>query len=273
MPDPIQEPANPPGQATPPPTITQQAPQTPPTPPAAPATPPAPGTPPVPPAAPNPQLAELQRQNQEAQRKITEQGQQNAELRRQRDALAGVTPKAPAADPLQPFVDALIKKGYDPQQARDMVEVNASMMAPHIEQLQQTQAATQGVAMVQDVMREVYTTNAPLFALPGVFQKVEADLRGQAMRGGVVDVPYALAIAKIEWADAQLALMSGGTPPPTGVQPPAVPPSFASMFGPPGGNGYQPPTPAAPAAPQDTPQQQKWDAEIRNRFLPVKPQA
>lgn len=268
MPDAIQEPVIQPGQATPPPTQTQQAQQTPPTPPAAPATPPATGTPPpaVPPA-PNPQLTELQRQNQEAQRKITEQGQQLGELRRQRDALAGVIPKPVAADPLEPFVAALIKKGYDAQQARDMVEVNAAMMQPHIQQLQQTQAATQGVAMVQDVMREVYTSNAQLFALPGVFQKVEADLRGQAMHGGVIDVPYALAIAKIEWADAQLAMMNGGAPPAT-AQPPTLPPSFSSMFGPPGGGGYQAPTPVAPPAPQDTEQQKKWDAEIRARFMP-----
>lgn len=267
MSEPTNTPAQAPTQAPAPSAPQQQAPQNqPPTQaaPPPPAAPPPTGTPPAtPPAplAPSPELIALQKQNQEAQRKITELGQKAGELQRQRDALIGSQPPQPAADPIAPYVKMLVDKGYDPKDARDVAEVQWAMMQPAMQSLQQTQAATHGMAMVQDVMRETWTSAPHLFASnPAIGQQVEQILRNDAASGRPIDAQYAANVAKIVWADDQMARMNGNQPPP----PQQLPPSFQSMYAPP--NGFAAPTPPVNQPPQLTPEQQKWNDDIQRQF-------
>lgn len=203
----------------------------------------------------------MQQQNAEAQRKITEQGQQLADLKRQRDALVGVTPPAPQADPIAPIIADLVADGMHPDDAKVMAKGIHRATAPYREQLQQQQQSIMGTAMIGTVMQQAWTENPALFAAnPQIGQRVEQMLRNNAMTGqGPVDKDFALAVAKIEWADAHFAAQTGQQPP-TLAQ---LAPSFQSMYAPP--PGFTAPAPAQ-QAPVRTPEQQAWDAEIKQTF-------
>lgn len=263
MSEPIQAPPAQPGQATPPPAAPEQTPQTPPagTPPAA-STPPA--TPPVAPAAiaPSPELTafkaeveQLRKTNLEAQRKITQQGQFIAQQLNQ-------PAPQPKQDPLEPYVKMLVAKGYNPQEARDVAEVQWAMNEPIRQAQQQAQQSIHATSMVSEVMREAWTEKPQVFAAhPEIGQRVEQMLRQNAITGqGPVDKEYALALAKIEWFDRT---QGGAQQQPV---PQNQPPSFHSMYAP--SPGFTAPTPTQQAAPQLTAEQEKWNADFKRLYTP-----
>lgn len=208
------------------------------------------------------QIAEIQQRNVEAQRKITEQGQQLAQIKAQRDALAGVQAPQPQADPIAPIIADLVSDGMHPDDAKVMAKGIYRATAPYREQLQQQQTSIQATSMVGTVMQQAWTEMPQLFAAdPQIGQRVEQMVRHNAITGaGPVDKDFALAIAKIEWADRQLAAQGGQQPPP-----PQQPPSFQSMYAPP--PGFTPPAPVT-SAPVKTAAQIQASADIRAEFFP-----
>ncbi len=203
----------------------------------------------------------LAQSHAEATRKITQQGQQLAQL-------VGAQPQQPQADPIAPIIADLIADGMHPDDAKVMAKGIHRATAPYRQQLQQQQQSIQATSMVGEVMREAWTEMPQLFAFnPSIGQRVEQVMRHNAVTGqGPVDKNFAIAMAKIEWADAQFAAQAGQTPPPQQQQQPVYqqPPSFQSMYAP--NAGFQQPTPSSPAAPVRTPEQQAWDAEIKQTF-------
>lgn len=266
MPEPTQAPPAPSGQPSPAPNAQQQTPNQPPA--QAAATPPetsSAGTPPVSPEppAPNPQqLAQLQQSQLEAQRKITEQGQELARLRQQRDALAGVVPQnQPPPDPVKPYVDMLVKKGYAEKDARDVAEVQYAMMQPMLQAQQQASAAIQGSAMVGDIMRQAWTEQPNVFASnPIIGQRVEQVLRANALAGMPIDKEYAINLAYIEDGRVRYAQVNGQPP----AAPAQQPPNFNGMWAPPA--GYAQPTPPVQQKPQLPPEAQQWSEDIKKTF-------
>lgn len=264
MPEPIQAPPAPSGQPSPAPNSLEQAPnQQSPSTVSPPATPPA-GTPPVPPADPNAptpqQLAQLQQSQLEAQRKITEQGQELARLRQQRDALAGVSTPQPPADVLAPFVKMLVDDGYLEKDARNVVKMNHAMMQPVLQAQQQAAMAIQGSAMVDDVLRQAWTEMPAVFATnPQVGQRVQQTLRADALAGRPIDKDYAINLGLIEEGRARF-MQTNGTPPPA----PAAPVNFNSMWAPP--PGYAPPAPPTTTKQPLTPEAQQWADDIQKTF-------
>lgn len=215
--------------------------------------------PPPPVVQPNAELLALQKQNQEAQRKITELGQQRAEALRQRDALIGSQPAAPTVDPIQPYVDMLVKQGYDEKDARAIAGVSHAMMQPVIQAQQQSTAALQNTAMVGQIMQEAWG------AMPGVFaanvqigQNVQRILQADALAGRPIDKEYALNLALIEDGRARY---SGQTPP---VQQQTPPPNFNFMSSP--QPGFTAPAPTTQAPPPLSPEQQRWNEDIKKTF-------
>jgi len=266
MPEPIQAPPAPSGQPSPAPNAQQQTPNQQPA--QAAATPPEPssaGTPPASPEppAPNPQqLAQLQQSQLEAHRKITEQGQELARLRQQRDALAGVAPQnQPPPDPIAPYVAILVKKGYPEKDARDVAEVQWAMMQPMMQAQQQASAAIQGSAMVGQIMQSAWSETPQLFAPNAqIGQRVQQILQNDALAGRPIDKEYALNLAKIEWANNHFAQQNGQPP----AAPAQQPPNFNGMWAPPA--GYAQPTPPVQQKPQLPPEAQQWSEDIKKTF-------
>lgn len=260
MSDLIQTPPPAPGQATPPPTPQEQAPPNPQaTPPVAPSATPPTGTPPPPVVQPNAELVALQKQNLAAQQKITELGQQRAELQRQRDALIGSQPPAPQADPLAPYVKMYTDAGYDEKDARTAAQVQWAMGEETRQIARQNLAAIQGSAMVGNVMQEA------IGSMPGVFaanvqigQNVQRILQADALAGRPIDKEYALNLALIEDGRARY---SGQTPP---VQQQTPPPNFNFMSSP--QPGFTAPDPTTQAPPPLSPEQQRWNEDIKKTF-------
>lgn len=257
MPDPTQEPA-PTGQAENQPLVTQTTPQT--------ETPPSTPEPLTPEA-----ISALQQQAAEAQalRDQLAQTQQNydhlrTDYTRKAQALAqlaGAQQQQPQADPLEPFVQKLVSKGYDKDNARDLVGIFHEFVQPIQQGFAQQQAALMSSNTVGDVLRQAYGKVPQAFADPTVAQSVEQVLRAEALKGNQVDVEYALDLAFVAQGRKQLSgqQQQAFTPPPqqTAQQ------NIGSMWNVPQGFPQRTMTPAPK---QDTPLQQEVQSEIAQRF-------
>lgn len=105
-------------------------------------------------------------------------------------------------DPLAIFVDKLVKKGYDPKQARDLAEIQYEMIRPIAEQLHQNNASMNARYAVDGVMNEVVNKAGRLFEDEEVQRLThEAVTQFAVETGKVPTAEFALNIAKQHYVD------------------------------------------------------------------------
>lgn len=193
--------------------------------------------------------AELESRLQQTERNY---GELRADYTRKAQALAQLagaqTPPQAPQDPLTPFVQKLVAKGYPEEDARSVAEMSYEMMQPILQQQQQYFGALQATQQVGDVMRSTWSTRPDLFTDPQVASLVEAQLRHDALSGAKLDPALAVRYAVLARDEIEQERMRNpNRPPPTQHQ---MQPSFGSFNGPTGGYTPAPPQTQPKANPQ-----------------------
>lgn len=208
------------------------------------------------------QIADLQKKAAEAEHFKKQYDALLPEFTRRSQALAqlaGSTQQQQThqQDPLKPYVDKLVAKGYAPEDARAVAEVSYEMTQPLRQEFAQQQAALQQTNQIQYVMQQAWSKNASAFADPEIVQQVEQILRQEALKGQSVDPEYALDIAFV--AAGRRAMSKGQQQTQTVQQQPG---NIAPQFGMTAGFAPRQQT----VAKQPTAEYTAADREIKERF-------
>lgn len=181
-------------------------------------------------AAPSVEQLQQQLATERQQREHYQKGYENLQpaYTRSQQALAALAQQPPpqqAQDPIAPYAQALVAKGYDAKQARDIAETNYSMaqqmMAPLQQRIEQQNAAMTGISQVDSVMAQVYQSNPALFSNPAIYEQTRQGMLATVMQGGSIDAQYAEYAAVIAAHEAAKRPPNGAAPAP---QPQYTPP-------------------------------------------------
>ncbi len=174
----------------------------------------------------------------------------------------GAPQQQPAADPLTPYIQKLVAKGYGEKEARDVAGLNYEMVQQQVAPLQQELAATRNALAVEPQIKgsldALYGQSPHLFATPGVYDRTMNDVRTAVQQGMRIDDKFVEQMAVLAAHE-----MSKGKPPQAApVQPP--PQIFQNgMTRPATGYPYAQPLTNQPSMTQD---QATADAFIKDQF-------
>lgn len=171
--------------------------------------------------------------------------------------LMGQQPQQAQQDPLAPYVEKLAQKGYDKDDARNMLGVVHELIAPLQQSFQQQQQALQQTTRINDALQQAWNDpiGQSMLSDPEVMKLVRENLERDALEGMMVSIDTAIDYAAM--ANSRKMRANKGQPAQP-VQRQANGPSFPSFVGP--TSGYQPvQTPAAKPRNQ-------FDDEIQARF-------
>lgn len=105
--------------------------------------------------------------------------------------LAGATPPQAPADPIAQYAKALESKGYNATQARDLAEMNYSMMQQEVAPLRQKLSAFETAQAIEPQIKgsldALYGRSPQLFTNPGTYEKAMLDVRNAVQAGMRVD--------------------------------------------------------------------------------------
>lgn len=153
-----------------------------------------------------------------------------AEFTRSRQQIAALSGVAPQADPLAEDIQAFVKQGYSPEDARAFVEYTNRKLEPILRQNQQLQQSQQAMGNMGHVHQAAMQADPELFSDPRISQYVGEQLQQAALQGqlDLLTPEYARMMAVHQWGSLNQPWKQQAAPV---RQAPAQMPQRAPQFG------------------------------------------